>query len=78
MSRPYQGGASGANWRFILSRRITVPGRSHPDNFGGPSRKGAWLLTMDGSVKFYNKDTSPALFKALAHPRDGRGPGRAA
>jgi PAS domain S-box-containing protein len=50
VGRPYQGGTSGTSWRFILSRRITTPGRSHPDNFGGVM---AAVIDLDRFERLY-------------------------
>jgi hypothetical protein len=49
---------------------------NHPDSFGGPSGDGALLLTMDGSVRSFSKNTSPAVLKALSRPNDGLLPPR--
>jgi PAS domain S-box-containing protein len=63
VSRPYQGGASGTNWRFILSRRITVPGGSHPDNFGGVM---AAVIDLDRFERLYRTiDLGDGGFMAL-------------
>ena len=39
-----------------------------PDSFGRPGSPAAGMLMCDGSVRFFNKDVSPTVLKALATP----------
>jgi PAS domain S-box-containing protein len=59
VGRPYQGGASGDSWRFILSRRITAPGGS----FGGVM---AAVIDLDRFDRLYRTiDLGPGGFMTL-------------
>jgi hypothetical protein len=50
------------NWR-PLGTRLS----SGPDSFGRPTGDGAFILTVDGSVRFFSNETSANVLKALAN-----------